>query len=81
MSFLWDGSDGEDPAITLSATDIRLLSEALAAYHPQPDLGIIVWPTLKEMQDLQSWLTRWHRAQEKWEERQAGRDPLDENPF
>lgn len=81
MTMLWDGSDGEEPAIALGSTDIRLLSEALAAYHPNNDLGVVIWPTLKEMQDLQGWLTRWFRAQDAYEEKMAWREPLDETPF
>lgn len=77
--FLWDGSDGEDPAISLNELDIHLILDALDAYRPNNDLGVVVWPTLGELQDVRHWVTRWYRAQQKWEE--AREEPVDETPF
>jgi hypothetical protein len=73
--FLWDGSDGEPPAGQLPTADLRLLLDALGAYRPKRDLGVVVWPTLGEQQDLLHWLTRWYRAQDKWEEDRQEEEP------
>lgn len=88
MTFLWDGGDGEEPALTLDLIDIDLLLHLLDNYREQPGAITPLWPDTDDLSRVGGWLARWRRAQSEWDEAAqreeaplADVDPLAESPF
>jgi hypothetical protein len=77
---LWDGSDGERPAIALDAHDIDALIQFAQAWHAAQAGRPAVWPSRADYQRISADLAALYEAEDRYEAA-LQRDPPDDSPF
>jgi hypothetical protein len=80
-SRLWDGRDGERPALALDLADIDLLCLALQHVGSVELGGLETEPSPREIAELLAECRRWYEAEAAWWTQTSTSDPLDERPF
>jgi hypothetical protein len=80
-ALLFDGKDGERPALSLDLADIDLLCLALMHVGEVPAVGLETEPAPQDVANLLALCRRWYEAEAEWWTSSSEPDPMAETPF